>query len=323
MNQTTERLQNRWVLIGILLSIAFITAYSYYQRIDLPFLEARRQLQNQILQGSAESPYRYRILAPYTTHTVDRIITSLTGTDGFKYAYALYDALAIFLSLGALYLYTRVWFTPSQTLIGVLFAAISMTVGFRDHYFQPWSLLEPAIFALGLYWIVKKRWFLLGGLILVGSFNRETTLFILVVYFFTQISLRKLDIAWWVENKTALLRLVIYGSIWLAVFLGLRLALGQAPHTETLGEILQTNLRPHSLTLTIELVLLFLGVYWIFTSKGWKHSPNFLKQSIWVIPVYLIFYGMFGIWYEVRLLTTLYGIFIPLGLCFLFYKESN
>lgn len=318
MNQPADRLQNRWIIIGFLLSVAFITAYNYYLRIDQPFLEARRQLQNQILQGTAESPYRYRVLVPYTTHVVDSVISGLTGKDGFKYTYAIYDAFAIFLSLGALYLYTRIWFTPAQTLIGVLFAAISMTVGFRDHYFQPWSLLEPAIFAFGLYFIVKKHWLALGALILIGALNRETTVFILAAFFFTQIPLNKMEHAWWIENRAALLRLVIYGVIWLAVFVGLRLMFGQAPQTETLAETLQTNLKPQSLSLTLELVILFLGAYWIFAGEGWKHSPTFLKRSVWVIPVYMIFYLVFGIWYEVRLLTTMYVVWIPLGLCYLF-----
>lgn len=321
MNQPSDRLQNRWILIGILLSVAFITAYSYYQRIDLPFLEARRQLQTQILQGSAESPYRYRIMVPYTTHAIDRVITLLTGKDGFKYAYALYDTLAIFLSLGALYLYTRIWFTPAQTLIGVLFAAISMTVGFRDHYFQPWSLLEPAIFSIGLYWIVKKRWFALGGLILIGSFNRETTLFILVAYFFTQIPLRKLDTAWWAENKKALLRLVIYGMIWLAVFIGLRLVLGQAPHTESFADRLMMNFEPNHLALTMVNTTFFLGIFWFFVIAGYKKAPQFIKHTVWVLPFYLIAIFFFLLWYEVRLFTTMYAILLPLSLMYIFQKN--
>ncbi len=82
----------------MLLSISLVIAYQHVQHIEIP-TEARRQLQQSILDGNAESPYRYRVLVPYLTHGLEATVKLIKPGDTFKLAYAIYDTLAIFASL--------------------------------------------------------------------------------------------------------------------------------------------------------------------------------------------------------------------------------
>jgi hypothetical protein len=78
-------------------------------------------------------------------------------------------------------------------------------VGFRDHYYQPWSLLEPATIALGLHLIYHKKFGWLAGLIAISTLNRETGIFLAAAYFFPwvlpnpfkMIRRKNGEIGWW------------------------------------------------------------------------------------------------------------------------------
>ena len=57
------------------------------------------------------------------------------------------DLASIFATLMMLFLWLKLWFSQDQALIGVLFIAGVMPITFQNHYFQPWSLLEPDLFS--------------------------------------------------------------------------------------------------------------------------------------------------------------------------------
>jgi hypothetical protein len=44
----------------------------------------------------------------------------------------------------------KIGFTKEQALIGVLFVGGTVPIALRDHWYQPWSLLEPGFFSLAL-----------------------------------------------------------------------------------------------------------------------------------------------------------------------------
>jgi len=48
-----------------------------------------------------------------------------------------------------------------QALVGTLFVAATIPIALRDHYFQPWSLLEAGLFSAALLAILRKRYWLL------------------------------------------------------------------------------------------------------------------------------------------------------------------
>jgi hypothetical protein len=55
-----------WKAFLLIISVSAVIAYSYYDRVDSPNYELREDLHKQIIQGTAPSPYRYRVLVPFT-----------------------------------------------------------------------------------------------------------------------------------------------------------------------------------------------------------------------------------------------------------------
>jgi len=310
-----------WIILSILLSIALIVACQYVQHIETPTIEVRRQLQQSIIDGNAESPYQYRVLVPYLTRGLEIFLKLFKNGDTFGLAYAIYDTLAIFASLSALFYYLRNWYSVEASLIGALIAALSMLVGFRDHYYQPWSLLEPAAIALGLNLIYKKKHLWLAALIAISTLNRETTIFLTAAYFIPWVLPNPLK-AFKKEHARDWMVGIGYTLMWLIVFVGVRLVLGEAPRTISVAEILRISIKPDNLLLALKLWALFLGIFWLFIPLGFRHAPRFVRVMAWLIPPYLILITFFNIWFEVRLLMLLYPVLIPLGLAYLFLQAN-
>jgi len=311
-----EKSWKSWVTIGLLLSISLILADQYFLLIEKPTVDVRSQLHQSIIDGTADSPYRYRVLVPYLTQGLSLILHPLFETDSLVYSYRIFDTLAIFASLLTLYQYLRNWFSDRISLIGVLIMSTSMLVGFQNHYYQPWSLLEPAVFALGLNLLLNKRYGWFGVIIALGTFIRETAIFLVILYFTTWAfpyfwqEIRKDQIQKWEVGLG-------YFGIWGIIFFGLRLLLGEAVRTITVIEILRISTQTSNLIKALWYGLLFLGIFWWFIFLGYKYSPIFIKKTAWLLPVYILLITFYNIWFEVRLLMTLYPILIPLGLSYL------
>lgn len=300
----------------LLLSVSSVIAYNYFRQVDQPNLISRLELHSQIIQGNAPSPYRYRILVPFLCEAIKNILSILIDTHrAFLLAYVAFDLFAVFSALLSLFFWLRVWFSFEQALVGVLFTSSIIPVALRDHYFQPWSILEPAFLTIALLSIVKKHYLLLAFIVLISSLNRETALFIPLAFLLSNLQ--------GFNEPRGRRHLLLFGSflsLWLAIFLGLRLYLGDAPHIETIEGLISKNTSPRGLCLALIHWGLFLGGFWIFAILGLRDAPHLLKRLSWLIPLYLVPILLWGIWYEVRLLMPLYPILIPLGLFYIFPK---
>lgn len=312
-----------WTTCAIVLSVSAVLAYVYFRLVGSPYLEERLELHKQILQGTAESPYRYRVLVPFIGEALARSLSAvLPGDRAFLLAYALYDFAAIFLLLGVLHRYLRAWFSNEQALVGVLFAAATMPVALRDHYFQPWSILEAGLFAAGLLCIRDRRYRLLALVVALASLNRETAIFVPLAFLFTAVGARGEDKTSHPSSGKAALLFGGYVAIWAAAFFGLRAILGDAPRVVTVEEILSRNTIPPAIFRSVVHLVLVFGAFWIFAVAGFRRAPEFVKRTALVAPPYLAAAAVWGIWYEVRVLMPLYAIVIPLGLSFLYGAQD-
>ncbi|MEJ5241527.1 MAG: hypothetical protein WHS87_10055 [Anaerolineales bacterium] len=270
----------------LIFSASLILAHQYIQRIDIPYLESRFDLHHQIIQGSAPSPYRYRVLLPFAAELAIRTILTNFGEEmAFFLAYAFYQWIAILLSLVTLFFWLRFWFENEPALIGVLFAASTMPIAFQDHYFQPWSLLEPALFSFALIAIRREKFWILAILVFLASLNRETAVFLPLTF---------LAIKW--ENNQKRQSLLQFGYlllIWSVTFWGLRYLRGNAPHVETLESLLMQNLTPQGLFDAFLNVSLFLGGFWMCNLWSQKLA-NFSQKIIAGNPI--VFDFCFNLW---------------------------
>lgn len=304
----------------LILSGALSVSYDYYQKIDVKFLRSRIELHDAIIEGNAPSPYQYRVLVPFTTQIIRKTLGGLgqNSTDAFRYAYALYDFIAIAFSLFATYVYLRIWFRYEPALIGTLLLAILMPANFKYHYFQPWSLIEIGFFALGLYAIHQRKKLTLISLVILATLNRETGIFIPMLY--------GLSLAFeYLQDKSSLkgnahrwlLGLITLG-ISIGLLIGLRLIFGNLSHVVNLSDLFYRNIQPTNLRRTAIAFSLFLGAFWLLIFFGFPKAPRFVKASLAILPFYLLTYLVWGAWYETRVLMPLYPVLIPVGLSAIF-----
>ncbi len=304
---------------AIILSVAAVLAYAYFRQVDKPNFEPRLALHRQIIDGSAPSPYRYRILAPLISEALRHgFVHVVPEKNAFLSAYAVFDFAALFFSVMLLFVYLRQWFSREQALVGTLFAAATMPMALRDHYYQPWSLLDAGFFAAGLLCIFRKRLALLAIVIALASINRETAVFIPLSFLLAGIDPKSKGR---IERRAAVL-FAGYLGIWAIAFFGLRYILGAAPNIETVGGLFSRNLVPRELFRAVVHAGLLFGAFWVFAAAGFRHAPSFVRRMTFIVPLYLVTVMLWSVWYEVRLLVTLYPIVIPLGLSFMYHRRE-
>ena len=309
----------------MIVSVASVAAYAYMRQVDLPHYEQRLELHKQMVAGTAEAPYRYRILVPFATEAVMRVLSvALPLKYSFKLTYAIFDAAAILFLLMILFAWFRIWFPRDRALIGLLFVAAVMHMAFQDHYYQPWSLLEPGLFAAGLLAIFRKRYWLIAVITAVATLNRETAVFIPLAFLFSNVDLGGgAPGGRFADGKKWLRPCVAYFLVWAVVYGALRLSLGSTPHMYTLRGIWAYNTSRRNIFFTPENVILFLGAFWVFGAMGYRHAPAFLKRVAPIIPLYLLTILVLGAWREVRLLMPLYPLMVALGLCYIYRSDMK
>jgi hypothetical protein len=95
------------------------------------------------------------------------------------------------------------------------------------------------------------------------------------------------------------------------------------PHVVDLLDQFRENLLPLNLFRTILAFFLFFAGFWILIIYGYSKAPDFIKTVAWGIPIYLIAYFVFMLWYETRILMSLYPALVPLGLSAVFPLKNE
>ncbi len=326
MQAAVKRLD--WKALALLISAAGVILHDYYYRVhdglyySQPTLIQRIYMHTAIIQGTVDPHYRYRVLAPFMAEGIFKLISlvnpAMAGVDVFKLTYIIHDFLAISFSLCMLYLFLKVWFPSAQALAGSLLVAALMPIALQDHFYQPWSLLEPGFYALALLLAYRKQLAWFGVVVLLTTLNRETAIFLALLFPATN-----LDFISIVRRKTkipfkTILASLVYVLIWLIVLGTLRLVRGGGPTTETLATIWAANMWSVNANKALINVPLFMGFGWLLAILGIRHAPLFLRKSLLVVPFLLASVILFGIWVEVRLLMPLYPILAALILCSLY-----
>jgi hypothetical protein len=301
--------------VAILGSIALVLAYVYFAYVDYPYLDQRIGTHVQILSGVAAAPFRYRVLVPFSVEPVIRgLLAFQPYRRAFLLAYAFYDAVVFLLLTTTLYVYVRLYFSRTESLVGILFAAATMPVALRDHFFQPWSPLETVFFSLGLLLNHQRRYGLLGVIVVLAALNRETALFLIIALWFTRPGSQRSLRTWAVSS--------VYLLLWLAIFFGLRWVRGATRDAITVADLWAANTASNSIVRALVNTALFGGAFWAFAILGLRYAPPYVRKSAYVVPFYVASVMLFGVWFEVRLLMPLYPILIPLGLSYL-YRPVN
>lgn len=302
-------------ILALLLSLAAVLSFEYYMNVSKPFLPDRIDLHTAILDGEAPSPYRYRVLVPAVGALLWWAFGNVTSSvQAFVLAYWLLDFAALAGFLVLLFVYVKRWFTWQTSLLGVFFCAGMLPLTFHEHYFQPWSLWEAVFFTAALILIADKRFYLFGVIVALATLNRETAIFLPLLFLLTtQEGVDPFKQLWRI-NRKELAWFLTYLLIWGVIFAGARALRGPSPHLESLASILKSNLLPKHLFKSVVYWSLFLGAFWFFVVTGYRNAPSLVRRSAWIIPPYVLVLAVWSYWFEVRLLAPLLPVLLPLGL---------
>jgi len=117
----------------------------------------------------------------------------------------------IFVAFCAVHFYLRTWFAPEHAFAGVTLTSATLPLTFTNSWPHPDSMPELALFTLGAMAIARKAdaWF--GVVLLLAALNRETSAFLVLLYFVTR-----------PMTRAHVLRTAAFGVEWFAIYAGLR-----------------------------------------------------------------------------------------------------
>lgn len=275
--------------------LGLVDAYLYVTLVMQPHWDAGALLHASMSNGTAPSPYRYRILVPWLAEALSRVI-------GLERAYVVFYFVVFPVALCSLLRLLRTWYSTSVALIGTLITASVLPLSFRDHFFQPATWLELVLMIWALQLLarptVNLRWY--AGVSIVAALNRETGVLL---------GLLLVAVTWPVapsrRRVTAIAALAPF-----ATYALIRINRGIAPPAE--HDLLARNL--HDVPTAALQVGLFGAVLVFVALSAWRVAPRVCRRAAWIVPPYLALIGAFGVWRQVRLLVPLLPIVLGIAL---------
>jgi hypothetical protein len=254
-----------------------------------------------VVNGAAEAPGRYRILAPWVVH----VTTVVTGWAPLT-AWLVTRLAWLLLAYLAMHAYLRTWFDTPIAVTGTLLVAATLPLTFTNSWAHPDHIPELALFTWGCLAIARRDDGLFALVLPLATLNRETAAFLVVLYAVAE-----------PLSRTRLVRLAGFGLVWAAIYVGLRYAYGIQHYEywqvwrniEFLG-LLPPNYDPYYRAYAWFGVVLFAPLVWLGLHAG-PSSPRFVRRALWVVPpVVLVAFTISSI-IESRIFTPLYPLTLP------------
>lgn len=233
--------------------------------------------------ATAEAPYRFRVLLPLLANLMP---------------YPALTAFAVFAWVFGAYAYLRCFFSQSATLAAVLGWSLLYNVVLWTPETMPFSLVQDALLVWGLTLLFRQHWKSFVIVLILAVMNRETGLILGLAAI--GLARRGYVRAGWATMATAMASLLI---------LTVRLWVGDNYTYWTLDRILERNLLTWYMGVCHAVCLL--GYGWWLAFKGLPSLPEKVRAAAEYVPFYIISILIFGIWYEVRLITPLLPILVP------------
>jgi len=246
--------------------------------------------------------YASRILVPGAIAGVTR----LTGLS-WEYAFVVVRLLSIVATYLAFHWYLRGWFSTPHAVLGTTFLAATIPLTFLQLFEIPSDFPEILAYTLGLWCIRERRELLLCAVIMIGTLNRETTVFLPLIQLFCRFGRRRLPIAWLSLSAASwLLPIVLVrwwtGPTWFVLY--------GVPLEHNVAGIARfvANLNVYNNYLFYGYLF---GIFWILPFAFWRRQPQFLRRALLSVPLVLGTYLFFGHLNEPREIVNLYPLLVP------------
>jgi hypothetical protein len=266
-----------------------------------------------LVTGTAVTPMQYRTLIPWIVRGIRAL--NLPGVRTWSLeSYRLgVDVASVIAGLySARWLARRVGVGPWQALFGSWLVALVLPF----HYlippvtrYYPSDLPAIVFFTVGLALLLQKQWFAFYPLFIVATFNRETTCFLTLAYFFTSLGRERLTTIAKHVGAQALLWATI--KLILVDIYGANSVRAYALHFDLYRDRIADNVsylhEPQAVPLfAIASMFAFLWIP-LFALRRYIQNP-FIERAIWIVPVYVGSMFYVGEMPELRI----YGELIPL-----------
>lgn len=162
-----------------------------------------------VVDGSAEAPGRYRVLAPFVIDAA----TDVTGAPALI-VFLVLRLVFIYAALVTTHVYLRRWYSSGSSLAGTAVAAAMLPLTFTNSWAHPDSMVELVLFTAGCAAIAARRegWYL--ALLLLAALNRETSGFLLALWAWHRLAGDR--------TRAMIFRVSAVAAGWFAVYAGLR-----------------------------------------------------------------------------------------------------
>lgn len=190
MNDRSIRLRNNaWLANILFLSIAVAFSW-YFASLRFAKPEWGPASLAEMMKGTANTPFQYRVLVPWTINWFTEHLLPLPGIGTPRGLAFLIEMLCTFLLVVAFRHYLGFFFKNvltrtllSLTLIMVL--PFNFLLSRLYPFWLAYDMPSMLFIMLGLILIRQRRWPLYYALFLVATFNRETTCFLTLIYLVT------------------------------------------------------------------------------------------------------------------------------------------
>lgn len=294
-----------WTHIALYLGLALLLVQLHGEWINFgPKAGKRADRHQQIVSGQGEAPWVHRLAVPWAAELTGRAI-SVAGFPkqrSVELAYLFWRWVFTFGLFLLFHRYLGHWVPPPWPLLGTLLLVGLHGPSYSHYWYQPASALDLLLWVACAVLTLERRWTWLFPLILLGSFNRETSVFIVLIHgalLWGQMPVRPL-----------LLRMAGLGACWALPFVAVRLVVDAAgwAHGSSPWGMLLANFSHLDWLLY---ALCFWGVLWVLPGLHWRQLPRQLRALVVVLLPYLALQLAFGRIRELRLLLPLALALVP------------
>jgi hypothetical protein len=309
--------KRRLLFFALCLQLALVTgAVSFFAR-QRPVTDAAAMQRDAWLsfKGRQLQPGADPVVNFYTTRVLaPALMASVVAVTGMAWpqAFSLIRLLSILCAYIIFYIYLRRYFSDFEALLGLLFLSATIPLTFNNWVEIPTDFPEIIIFSLGLMCVLEGWRWLLCLVILIGTFNRETTCFLPLILLFVEWPKR---LSW-----GFLFRIAPAGLCWFIPFVFLRRWMGMGdrliywdPLSHNLSGLTRflENFNPYNNYL---FYLYLFGVLWAAPLLLWNSQPPKFRRALLTVPIITVVYLSVGYMDEPREIVPLYALLTPAGL---------
>jgi len=283
-------------LFGVLCAVYFLEITS---RASAQGIADLHQI---VLSGTAESPWRYRLLSVWAVELL-RLFIPGDASVSINAAYMMGHALVFPIMMIVVYRWFARWMKADRAAFAAMILIALMPLALMNWGTSLYTPIEILFIAAACLLVQRKPTAALrigyGILLILATLNRETGGLLAFIWLLA-----------YARDRRELRTFAIYLGIFIALQLGLRAELGYVSHNytpawligENLGYWLPYGVRNNLFTLPL----------WVLAAARWRRADTRLRALALVVVIYAPMIVLFGQWHEIRLQFAAFVLLLPI-----------